>query len=611
MPVRFPVFPKTDEYIKYRDWKAGVNNFVITSPVIDSVKIQHLKESCKSSEADKIVSLFSIDTDNFDAAMEALDNCFLVARTIIGELLDGVIKLGTKNPKMSGGEHVKLVLDSFNALVKNVDGICKESLASGGLQNPSELQLSICVTDALYFALLLRTVNVSVKTFITSKLNLKPMELPKFADIRTTLEKRVNASQGEERKSSSSAHVTATAAVAGQNTRAKRGKYCVLCPESTNHDITHCFKLLNKKISSKERFQLIRNNPAKKNLCYTCLVKDYNTCLCKSQNRKCELCGRGHHKILCEKFGRQNGANPNQGKTQVNAVAVTATAAEQTGSEQALIGTILLKVKAANGSYIIARAMVDDGSMLSYVTQQMFQQLKLKGTSTYKKVLSMNGQALPPVVQESTLEIQSLNETFEMPFLIENVAVARRVPLILLTQSVELSVPEELRNEINLADPTYGKPGKVDILLGAVPWAQIKQEGSMMFGRTRFQNSIFGHVVQGGVHCNEYINCAMVTATTSADTVASIRNDLKTAFEYEPQDDEKDLFAENLFKEKHFRLENGTYFIRRTFRIAATKSVASTVSRWFADTLIARLGWFKNALHQARLGGVIASPSPI
>lgn len=245
------------------------------------------------------------------------------------------------------------------------------------------------------------------------------MELPKFADIRTTLEKRVNASQGGERKSSSSAHVTATAAVAGQNTRAKRGKYCVLCPECTNHDITHCFKLLNKKISSKERFQLIRNNPAKKNLCYTCLVKDYNTCQCKSQNRKCELCGRGHHKILC--------ANPNQGKTQVNAVAVTATAAEQTGSEQALIGTILLKVKAANGSYIIARAMVDDGSMLSYVTQQMFQQLKLKGTSTYKKVLSMNGQALPPVVQESTLEIQSLNEEFEMPFLIENVAVARRV----------------------------------------------------------------------------------------------------------------------------------------------------------------------------------------
>lgn len=47
------------------------------------------------------------------------------------------------------------------------------------------------------------------------------MELPKFADIRTALEKRVNASQGGERKSNPS-HVTATTTVTEHNNRNKR-----------------------------------------------------------------------------------------------------------------------------------------------------------------------------------------------------------------------------------------------------------------------------------------------------------------------------------------------------------------------------------------------------
>lgn len=66
----------------------------------------------------------------------------------------------------------------------------------------------------------------------------------------------------------------------------------------------------------------------------------------------------------------------------------------------------------------------------------------------------MNGLPLPTVVQKSTLE---------------NVEVARRVPLILTTQSVELNLSDEIKNKINLANPTFGKPGRVVILLGAIP----------------------------------------------------------------------------------------------------------------------------------------------
>lgn len=104
---------------------------------------------------------------------------------------------------------------------------------------------------------------------------------------------------------------------------------------------------------------------------------------------KDEICGQGHHKILCEKFGRQDD-NTNRERSQVNAFAVcekpSATLEVQTCIEQqALIGTILIKIKAANGNYIIALAMVDDGSMLRYITQQMFQQLKQKENPTHKK----------------------------------------------------------------------------------------------------------------------------------------------------------------------------------------------------------------------------------
>lgn len=252
----YPIFPKDLVYKKYSDWRSAVANFELTNAVPDAVKIQHLKEACKGSEGDAIVSLFKIEDGNFASAMRALDERFLVARVIITEYINSVVMITPKHDKRMHAKHLREIIDNFNALTTNIESIARKSLAVQGVDEPTDLILAEAKSNALLLGLILRTLDDYLKTNISSLLNLKSLEIPDAKSVLKALEKRLVATQGNE---STKMHST-MAAVASVGFRKQPSKFkkkgenklqakkksttrkeCFLCLNSS-HPTSKCWK---------------------------------------------------------------------------------------------------------------------------------------------------------------------------------------------------------------------------------------------------------------------------------------------------------------------------------------------------------------------------------
>lgn len=553
--LKFPVFPKAFVYKCYREWRSAVNNFLKTNLVSDSVKIQHLKEACLGTEADQIVSLFCIDVDTFAAAMSALDNQFLVSRIIVSEYIGAAVNLTANHPKGGQSHHLKEVIDTFSALSKNLEGICRESLGAKGLHDPTPEQMSNAISNALLMGLLFRTIDDNLKTAVSSSLNLQSMELPAFRDVLGVLEKRLLATQSGE-TSRSTAHFVAVTHVKGSS------KSCVLCPGGT-HATYNCRKLSVPGMSFQAKIQLLKNNSGKVKICWICLDKPMEVCDCRRSSKVCGGCGGSHHRVLCG--GRKPKGHTQNGKPgyALAPKASVATVVAMTNSvpSTAVLGTMLVKVRAKTGEFVTMRCMVDDGSMVSYITTQAFQLLGCNFQKTFKEVRSVDGESLDPITKEVNLQLQTLDESLPRPFLMNEVAVARRVPLILPSRPIHLDISQANRDAINFADRDFETPKGIDILIGTGPWALMKLEGSKSVGMARLQNSLFGFVVQGSVAVKHKGGHSVVATIVSCESFASIRDDFKKAFEHESAVEEDDEFSEHLFEECHERLPTGQYVV--------------------------------------------------
>lgn len=549
VPLKFPSFPKESVYKRYREWRSAVNNFEKTNAVMDSVKIQHLKEACKGTDGDQIVSLFSIDNDSFSAAMEALDKRFLVSRIIVSEYIGAVINIPTKFPKGAQSRHLKEVIDTFNALTKNVEGVCRESLAAKGIKDPTPEVLLKSVNNALYLGLMLHTLDDYLKTQLASTLNIKTMELPEIPDVIAALEKRLVATQSGEKPRYQGSFTSAMQLVQRENKRS-----CFLCP-GKNHSTSFCRKLQASNVPLQEKLKLV------KNLCWVCLEKPYSTCECKKRGRGCDVCGGGHHRILCNK--RKPAGMALQPKSSVATATTVATVANLTSLP--VLGTMLLKVKRRNGSFVTLRALVDDGSMISYITTSAAQTLGCHLSETFKTVKSVDGKTLSPIRTETILSLQNIKENLNCPFILEEVAIIKKIPLTLPSQPLQLRIPEGVIRGMGLADPTFGMPNGVDILIGARPWALMKLDGSIFVKEARLQKTIFGFVVQGAAPAENRLPSMTVATIVSGNVMTEIKNDFRKIFEYEPPAEENDEFAEQLFMECHKRLPSGQYEVPLIF----------------------------------------------
>uniref|UniRef100_A0A0K8TXJ5 Peptidase A2 domain-containing protein n=1 Tax=Bactrocera latifrons TaxID=174628 RepID=A0A0K8TXJ5_BACLA len=138
---------------------------------------------------------------------------------------------------------------------------------------------------------------------------------------------------------------------------------CVYC-KVPGHQIGECRKFQTLTTMNRRRF--ITNNK----LCYICLDHVYEG---KCNNKKkCNKCERNHHNLL-----HFNEFQKGKGGSEKNVTKTSSTMMTKHSEMAILIATAQIRVKAANGEYVTLRALIDQGSQKTTISEEASQILHL------------------------------------------------------------------------------------------------------------------------------------------------------------------------------------------------------------------------------------------
>ncbi|XP_028176994.1 uncharacterized protein LOC114364858 [Ostrinia furnacalis] len=279
---------------------------------------------------------------------------------------------------------------------------------------------------------------------------------------------------------------------------------CVYCDQE--HKINYCSQFMKQSVDDRRDF--VRQ----KRLCFNCLRLGHLARDCKN-NTRCKICRRLHNTLLhlagssssssassetknkiTERSGR-SGEDREQGSS---AAVVDCTLTEQAvGGEgnitscflaetgkQVLLATAVVKVEANNGKRQSVRALLDQGSQASFVTESTVQLLGLKKSRAKNVISGLGGNK--KVITNSTVVINLHSRVDPKIKLSVKAYVLSKITSFLPIKKV-VDLKELDLTGIILADPEYHTPNKIDMLLGADVYGQVLQDG--------FRKSIPGGVI--------------------------------------------------------------------------------------------------------------------
>ncbi|CAH0723021.1 unnamed protein product, partial [Brenthis ino] len=281
---------------------------------------------------------------------------------------------------------------------------------------------------------------------------------------------------------------------------------CAMC--NGPHFIYYCTQF--KKEPVLERQNIVQS----KRLCFNCLAPTHPVFKCQ-QNSTCRKCGKKHHTLLhFEKEDKQTYQNSRQTESTRDTEHKSSGGINSSSNEttvlanfsrgdvktyNVLLATAAVKSNSSrNGSSYILRALLDQGSQASFVTEDTVQLLGLKRTNVNGRVSSLGDGHSMVIKYAVNIEVESRNDPGK------NIRVYAYVlkSITSILPSREVHIPDwlELKN-LPLADPGFASPGKIDVLLGAEVYGEILLNGMKRspYGNLIAQNTIFGWILSGQV----------------------------------------------------------------------------------------------------------------
>ncbi|XP_062714204.1 uncharacterized protein LOC134290980 [Aedes albopictus] len=287
-----------------------------------------------------------------------------------------------------------------------------------------------------------------------------------------------------------------------------------------------------------------RRNAVKVNdLCFNCLGRGHTSKVCS--RGACRVCGQRHHSLLhinstneqqapqSNKRSQQSPQNPQSSQTSsfsqhekpthtnpqqssnqssknpipianpsmqtpptLDTPNVVLTAQEAKVSRSVLLATAIVILEDPFGNTMQARALLDSGSQLCFISERASQRLKFKRS---REALSISGigQAAKKCKQSIFARVRSRISSFTG----EDVFyVLPQVTLNLPTRKID-SNSLQLPGGIALADPLFTEPGSVDVIIGAVLFFDLLLKEKFKLGEDGpvVQNTNLGWIVCGNL----------------------------------------------------------------------------------------------------------------
>lgn len=250
---------------------------------------------------------------------------------------------------------------------------------------------------------------------------------------------------------------------------------CSLC--SGKHRLFQCEQFRNKTV--KQRHLTVKE----KQLCFNCLAPGHSAVDCSSKNR-CQTCNQTHNTLLHFDFvpSSQVAFNQREQSAQMSAevpaftpVTLSQQSRSQTHSSmsvissnaftartQTMLSTVSVYVADRNGDLHIARALLDSGSDLCFMTTSFAQQLGLEKKNSLMSITGINEKIVLLKHKVETTIKSRFNDFVRCC----QFSLMQNITGNLPSQSVKyesFNIPIDYAND--LADPEFHKSGKVDILL--------------------------------------------------------------------------------------------------------------------------------------------------
>ena len=186
------------------------------------------------------------------------------------------------------------------------------------------------------------------------------------------------------------------------------------------------------------------------------------------------MCQKSHHTLL--HIGDTNSTSADNSSTSPASIQVPTHTAIKLKSS-ALLMTYRVLVTAPNGSRVVARGLLDNASSASFVSEHLTQSLGLPWVRQNVRVSGITGTSPTPSTHSiATLQI-SLAHCNERSIELTAI-VLQRVTCDLPISRVPFDLSWKHNSDLPLAaDPSFGQPGRIDILLGVDIYIEILLHG--------------------------------------------------------------------------------------------------------------------------------------
>ncbi|KAL0860934.1 hypothetical protein ABMA27_009466 [Loxostege sticticalis] len=352
---------------------------------------------------------------------------------------------------------------------------------------------------------------------------------------------------------------------------------CPFCSEE--HKLSFCQKFKNESVDSRREF--VQSN----NICFCCLGSNHSARFCQA-NVKCRICRKKHHALLHPAGKGTSGIQStvaqvkdtppnNSGSTDVEGTdladpVISLFSTKDYKVSQVLLATALLDTTSRRGEKFVIRALLDQGSQSSFITESIVQLLGLKKIPVRSQISGVGGEN--SLISKAMVEIEVSSRTDPNVRYQIRAYVLSSITTLLPSEKVKVTEWKEF-TELILADPGYSSPSRIDMLLGAEIYSQILQDGvkKSPVGSLVAQATSLGWILSGAVQISENLPGKIKVMHCQVND-----NELLKRF-WELEDEilmskekmysEEERRCEEIFAETTRRDEEGRYIVRLPRRL--------------------------------------------
>ncbi|XP_050555461.1 uncharacterized protein LOC126911595 [Spodoptera frugiperda] len=391
-------------------------------------------------------------------------------------------------------------------------------------------------------------------------------ELPKWEELVKFLQSKfraleLNANPSRDKPSSSRGkEYTVHASTIPTATKTRT---CILCKD--NHTLCHCKNFTQ--MEPTERCDYVK----KYQLCFNCLAPGHSARKCRL-NMSCRICHKRHHSLV-HQYANTSTTNQSdnkhlseeqtKSKEAIEQVELAAHFANSTCT--ALLATALVPVCDDSGRVTILRALVDQGSQATFISERAAQLLRLKRMPTHATINGV-GSTTTAVKHAAYIELRSRHDdSFKLR--IKAYVMSTRITTHLPSHTIPTNTWSHLEGLI-LADPGFNKRGRIDLLLGVEVCAQILRSDIIKGppGSPCAQNTSLGWILFGNIHEKGNTSELIVMHhSLNLDKMLKSMWELDTEGETTLTQDERK--CEEIYQSTHSRTEDGRYIVKLPTRV--------------------------------------------